>query len=159
MAAKRRKLIGGIIVIVVGAASVVLLAAGTLLSVGHAPWELWTAGAAALGLLTGFATGLSQDAGSGKSFVTFVGAGILVPLLGGVGALFERTQAVTEKSTYAGTQIVEKTTTTMTSLSEGSYHPLAVMGSFFTVFAILAIVGIIGGILLRDGGDLELRTR
>ena len=44
----------------------------------------------------------------------------------------------------------------MTSLSDGSLHPLAVLGSFFVVFGLFAILGIIGGVLLRDGGLPEV---
>jgi hypothetical protein len=141
-----------------GAVIVVSLAAGILSVFPDQPGRLWMAGAAALGLLSGFSTGVSTEAGSGKEFVKFLGTGILVPILGGVGILLERTQEVTENSTYSGTQLVERTTTTVTSATEGSLPALAVLGSFFVAFALLALLGIVGGVLLRKSGAIEVRA-
>ena len=120
----------------------------------HSPERLWLAGAAALGLLTGFATGLSGESGSGKQFVAFVGTGILVPILGGVGAVLVRSERVTEKSTYAGNQLVEKTTETIPA--EGSLDPMAVVGSFFVLFALFGALGLIGGALLKKAGVIQI---
>ena len=157
MSGKDWQLTGGIGLLVVGAAIVFYLAGWTVrVAVDEPPGPLWIAGAAALGLLSGFATGLSKDPGSGKGFVTFVGTGILVPILGGVGALLERTQQMTERSAYSGTQLVVKTTKTVTLPSDGLPHPLAVLGSFFVAFALLAVLGLIAGVLLRKGGAIEL---
>ena len=122
------------------------------------PLRAWLAGAAALGLLTGFTTGLSSHAGSGIEFVKFLGAGILVPLVGGASALIARPQQVTEKSTYSGTQLVEKVTTTVTS-SDAAIHPLTILGSFFLVFAAIAILGILGGVLARSAGLPEIKLK
>ena len=127
-----------------------VVAVGCFFVFNEPPLRLWLAGAAALGLLTGFTTGLSSHAGSGVEFVKFLGAGVLVPLVGGVSALIARPQQVTEKSVYTGTQLSEKITTTVT-LSDAAIHPLAVLGSFFLAFALVAIVGIIGGVLAREG--------
>jgi len=56
-------------------------------SADQTPERLWMAGAVALGLVSGFTTGLSKQPGSGTEFVKFLGAGILVPILGGLAAL------------------------------------------------------------------------
>ena len=115
--------------------------------------RLWMAGAGALGLVSGFTTGLSTDAAGKTEFMKFLVAGVSVPLLGGVAALMGKTQEVTENSTYSSTQLVEKTTKTVTSLSDGSLHPLAVVGSFFLMFGVVAILGIVSGMLLRKNSQ------
>jgi hypothetical protein len=145
-------LLFGTIIILAGAVIVVCLACGIIPVPSDHPIQLWMAGAAALGLLTGFTTGASADLGSGKEYVKFVGTGILVPIFGAVGTLLERTQKVTENSTYSGAQLVEKITTTLTPLAEGSLTPLTALGSFFVAFALFALLGIVGGVLLRIGG-------
>ena len=117
----------------------------------------WAAGAGALGLVSGFITGLSTAEGSGKAFITFLGTGLLVPILGGVGAFLGQTESVTETSTYLNDHLIKKTTDTVTSFSDGDLlHPLAVLGLFFLAFTALAIVGIVGGVLLRKGKLLEV---
>jgi hypothetical protein len=105
--------------------------------------------------MCGFATGITTEAGSGRQFVQFVGSGILIPILGSVGAILNKTQEVTEKSTYADTQLIQKTTTA-TSYSESSLHPLAVMGSFFVAFALLALLKVVAGALIRKSGLIDL---
>jgi len=140
----------GTLVMVAGVVIILCLAGGKV-SVAGDRGPMWIAGAAALGLVSGLTTGLSTHAGSGQAFVTFVGAGILVPILGGVAALLSNTQVVTEKSTSSG-PLTEKTTETSTLRSDGFLDPLAVVGSFFVVFALLAILGLFGGVLLREAG-------
>ena len=132
-------------------AGVVAIAFALFCGAGELPLRVWLAGAGALGLVTGFTTGLSENPGSGMEFVKFLGAGILVPLVGGVSALLARSQRVTENSTYADAQVVEKVTETVTS-SDAMLHPLTVLGSFFVMFALVAILAIIGGLLLRKAG-------
>jgi hypothetical protein len=121
-------------------------------NLGHFTVRLWMAGAGSLGLVSGLITGLSDEDGSGKAFMTFIGTGLLVPILGGVAALLGHTETVTEKSAFLNNQLVKKTTETASSLSDSILHPLAVLGSFFLAFGILAILGIVGGMLLRTGG-------
>lgn len=152
MLAKTCKLVGGIVITLLGLL-VVFLAYKLLPGFPDRPsaW-FWITGAAALGLVSGLTTGLSENPGSGTSFMTFLGAGLLVPIIGGVAALLEQTVEVTEKSTYLSDQLVEKTTMTVTSFSDGSVHPLAVLGSFFLVFGVVAVLGIVGGALLRESG-------
>ena len=143
--------IAGIVLASLGIIVVVLLVNGVIGLTTEAA-RLWVAGAAALGLVTGFTTGISEQAGSGQEFVKFIGAGILVLLLGGVATLLVNKEVVTEKFDYSGTQLMLKTTTTETPISDGFLHPIAVLGSFFTVFAVLAVVGIFAGMLLRKSG-------
>jgi len=92
----------------------------------------WLAGAGSLGLVSGLITGLSDTKGSGKAFMTFVGTGLLVPLLGGVATLPEDTNRVAEKSTYDNTYLVEKTTETISSLSDNFLDPVGVLGSLLS---------------------------
>jgi vacuolar-type H+-ATPase subunit I/STV1 len=115
---------------------------------GQFSMRLWMAGAGALGLVSGFITGFSSSSDSGKAFTTFISTGLLVPILGGVAALLGDTEKVTEKTTYLNSNIVEKTTETVSSISDNLLHPLAVLGSFFLAFGVLAILGIIAAKLL-----------
>ncbi len=153
MATGAGKLLGGIAIMVIG---VLVVFFGHNLIQGlldHPPVRLWMAGAGALGLVGGLITGLSDKEGSGTAFMTFIGTGLLVPILGGVAALLGNTETVTEKSTYDNnSHVVERTTETISSLSDNLMHPLAVLGSFFLAFGVLAILGIIGGALLKKGG-------
>jgi len=146
-----KKRLAGILLSVLGISIVVLLLTGHL-GLSNEADRLWVAGAAALGLITGFTTGISEQAGSGEEFVKFIGAGILVPLLGGVASLLVHKQVVTEKSEYTGTQLTLKTTTTETPTPDDMLHPIAVLGSFFAAFGVLAVIGLIAGMLLRLGG-------
>ena len=113
-------------------------------------------GAAAIGLLTGFATGASKKAGSTGEFVTMVGTGILVPILAGLSEFLGKTQKTTEYSTYLESHLVEKTTTIVNQPSSGSISTMAALGSFFLAFSLLAVIGLIGGSLLRKGESVEL---
>ena len=110
---------------------------------------LWAAGAAALGFLSGFTTGLSKAEGISTEFVKFIGAGILVPLVGGVAALLNKSETVIESSTYSGTLISTKHTTTVAWFPEPLLHPMAVLGSFFVAFGIFACLGVVSGTLIR----------
>lgn len=142
----------GIALTLGGAAVVVAVAAGRIpLFPNSLEGQLWMAGGAGLGLLTGLATGISKEGGGTGKLVGFVGTGLVVPLLGGVGALLVTREEVVESFVYEDAQLVEQTTTTITTLSEGSLHPLAVLGAFFLGFAILAIVGVMAGVYLKAG--------
>jgi hypothetical protein len=124
--------VGGIVLLLLGVAVIVSV-----------PWwgpddislRVWMSGAGALGLLSGFTTGFSSRAGSGSEFLKFLGAGILVPLIGGSAALIARAQDVDAQLESAP-----------------SADPLIVLGSFFLVFGLVAILGILSGVLLRRGG-------
>ena len=151
------KIWGGTILMGIGLAVIAVLASGWIsVFPDSPPVRLWLAGAGALGLVSGFITGLSKADGSGPAFMTFLGTGLVVPLLGGVAALLGQTEEVTETSTYLNSQLAEKTTKTVTSVSDGSLHPISVLGSFFLVFSVLAIVGVVGGALLKKGGLPEI---
>ena len=131
--------------------AVVLVLAGVLGPSNDAA-RLWTAGAMGLGLSVGLTTGLSKQEGSSREFMKFVSAGVVVPILGAIGAFLVKNEEVSELSTYEGTQLVEKTTTTVTSFSNDLLQPFAILGLFFGAFALLAVVGITSGILLRRAG-------
>ena len=151
------QLVIGAVCLVLGMVGVAYLGAkDALLGESELPARLWVVGAAALGLLTGLVTGLTKEAGSGKQFVAFIGTGLVVPLLGGVGALLARSQEVVERTRYAGTQIVQRSTLTSTIVSENSIHPLAVLGSFFVAFSFAAIIGVVAGALLRMSTAVEV---
>jgi ribose/xylose/arabinose/galactoside ABC-type transport system permease subunit len=150
-------LAAGIVVILLGALAVIFIPNWFLDDLTQSPVWLWMAGAGALGMVSGLTTGLSTEKGSGQAFVTFLGTGLLVPILGGVAAFLGQTEKVTEESTYANDQLVKKITETVTSFSDGPLlHPLAVLGSFFLAFGVLAILGIIGGALLRKSRLIEI---
>ena len=112
---------------------------------------MWLAGAAALGLITGFTTGASETAGAGASLVSFVSAGVLVPILGGIAALLKQPEITKESSTYSGEHVTQKVTEVATQLHATEFHPLWVAGSFFVVFSLMAIVGIALGVRRRVG--------
>ena len=119
----------------------------------------WLAGAAAIGFLSGFTTGASTNAGSGMEFVKFIGTGILIPILGGAGTLYIGEKAYTEKNVYSSSDnLIEQTTNTATSFPNALLHPLAVMGLFFAVFALLAVIGIVAGAALREAKLIEIKT-
>lgn len=153
----RSHLVTGILVILVGGSTVICILNSVLDDLTQSPVWLWMAGAGALGMVSGLIAGLSKEKGSGKAFITFLGTGLLVPLIGGVAAFLGQTERVTEESTYSNGQLVKKITETATSFSDGSLlHPLAVLGSFFLAFGVLAILGVIGGALLRKSGLIEI---
>ena len=124
--------IGGIVFLLLGVVVIISV-----------PWwgpddislRVWMSGAGALGLLSGFTTGFSSRAGTGGEFLKFLGAGILVPLIGGAASLIARAQDVDAQLESAP-----------------SADPLIVLGSFFLVFGLVAIAGILSGVLFRRGG-------
>ena len=124
---------------------------------GQAIGRLWIAGAAGIGFLSGFTTGVSNDTGSGKEFVKFIGTGVLIPILGSGGTLLIGIKEYTEKNVYLQDKLTEQTTRTVTTFSDGLLHPIAVLGSFFVGFALLAVVGIIAGALLRAENLMDVK--
>jgi len=125
-------IVGGAVALLIGALAVITV-----------PWwgpedvslRIWMAGAGAIGLLSGFTTGLSEKAGTAGEFLKFIGTGVLVPLIGAIAALMARAQDVAADLE-----------------SSPSADPLVVLGSFFLVFGVLGILGIVAGALLRRGG-------
>lgn len=103
---------------------------------------IWLAGAAALGLVTGFTTGASQKAGAAEQLMGFISGGILVPILGAVASLLKQPETTTSVITITNPPT--------------EMHPLWVAGSFFALYSIFAIIGIVLGVRRRnetkDGG-------
>lgn len=147
----KQGILAGALIAIIALVVAVLFATGVWGPSDDAP-RLWTAGAMALGLSVGLTTGLSNKDGSGQEFVKFVSVGVVIPVLGAVGALLVKRDGVSERWTYDGTVLVEKITTTETSFSNDLLNPFSVLGLFFTGFAVFAVVGIVAGVLLRDGG-------
>jgi hypothetical protein len=118
---------------------------------------MWFAGAAALGLLTGYTTGASEQPGTAGEFLKFLGAGILVPFIGGVASLLQRPQVTTESYTYVGTQVAQKLTEVKNLSGVGVFHPLSVLGGFFALYGLSAILGIVIGARHREKGVASIK--
>jgi len=88
---------------------------------------LWLSGAAALGLLSGYTTGASDQTGTASEFLKFVSGGVLVPLLGGAAGLVQGSEKASESYSYLDGQLVEKVTATSGPLHATVFHPLAVL--------------------------------
>ena len=146
---------GGKVLVAAGGAAVIVMAVVAALQAS--PMMLWVAGAAALGLLAGFTTGLSQQTGVGLEFVKFLGAGLVIPLVGAVAVILNKTQSATETYSYSGTNLDKKVTLTQTEFPDKLSHPLAILGLFFSAFAIFAVVGVIAGSLLKKAGVIEVK--
>jgi hypothetical protein len=116
-----------------------------------APQFAWVLGAGALGLMAGLVTGASTQTGIGGQFLTFVSGGILVPLFGGIVALMQFRQGSQEAYTYVGEKIATKTTSVVVPGVE-HLHPIWVLGAFFVLYGCGAVVGIVGGMALRESG-------
>lgn len=151
MSSKKTKVGWGIAIGVCAFVVVVLFATGALGPADDAV-RLWLAGAMGLGFSVGITTGMSNQPGSAQEFLKFASAGVMVPIFGAIAALLEKSQEVKEVSRYDGTQLIERTTNTVTSFSNGLLNPFAVLGLFFVGFASFAALGIATGILLRKGG-------
>ena len=77
---KQRQIVIGIILLAAGVVGAVLLLIGVIpVNSG----KMWLAGAAAIGLLGGYATGASEKAGTATEFTKLLGTGLIVPVLGG----------------------------------------------------------------------------
>lgn len=150
------KLDGRIIAIVI----VVLLPLVTLVMLLILPIQetakitvLWLAGGAALGFLSGFTTGASEQTGTAAEFLKFLSAGVLVPLIGGVTALLRAPQ-ITKETTTSTAGVTEKVITTGPSTEGILLHPLSVLGSFFLVYSLFAVLGIGVGMFTREKGHV-----
>lgn len=111
---------------------------------------MWLVGAGALGLLSGFTTGASSQAGTAAEFLKFLSGGIVVPILGAVAALLQQRQKTVESFTYTGDQITEKVTEVTIPSQFAEFHPLWVLGSFLFAYGFLAVLGIVLGVSCRN---------
>jgi hypothetical protein len=149
----------GILLLSVGVSAIIWLAWPLSLS-GSDLLRFWLAGGGALGLLTGYTTGLSKETGSGIEFVKFLSAGLVVPIIGALAALLSTTETVTiSEYSGSGAQPLKKITETVASLSDASLHPAAALGSFFAVFGLFAVLGLTAGALFREGNVITLPLR
>jgi hypothetical protein len=103
---------------------------------------LWLSGAASLGLLSGYTTGVSTENGTASEFLKFISGGVFVPLLGAVGVLVS-SQRDTER------QSLEKVTE---ASAPAAFFPLAVLGGFLAFYSFFAMAGIILGVWHRSRG-------
>lgn len=112
---------------------------------------MWLLGAAALGLVSGFTTGASEQAGAAAQLIAFISGGVMVPILGGVATLLKQPETTTETNTYSGEQLLQKITAITATSQASELHPLWVAGSFFAVYSIFAIIGVAVGVRRRNG--------
>jgi hypothetical protein len=96
----------------------------------------WFGGAMALGLLSGFTTGASQETGAGTELMKFLAGAIIAPLLGSVVSL-------TSPTSTAPTPTI---------------HPMWALGAFFLGFGSAAMLGILIGMLFREK-KLEIKQK
>lgn len=113
---------------------------------------LWLSAAGALGLLSGYTTGASDENGTASEFLKFLSGGLLVPLFGGVAGLVSGSEKVTESYRYVDGQLVEKVTDTQGALQTIASHPMAVLGGFIVFYSVFAAAGIVLGIHHRSKG-------
>jgi hypothetical protein len=115
---------------------------------------IWVMSAAALGLLSGFSTGASQNVSPRLQVVTLLSTGIIVPILGGIVALLEQPETTTETNTYSGEYLIKKVTEITVPNQATELHPIWVAGSFFAAYCIAAMIGsAVGGGGRNDGGQ------
>jgi hypothetical protein len=149
----------GLVLILGGVVVILVLNSELLNPSGSSAATLWLAGAGGLGLVSGFTTGNSAQTGTASEFLKFLSAGIVVPMVAGAVTLLEFRTGTTETWTYAG----EKTTshTTSITLPEGyeHFHPLWVLGGFFLMYGIAAVIGAVLGAVLRGLGIEIKMTR
>lgn len=130
-----------------------------LLTPGYDSLLPWTAGGAALGLLSGFVTGASEEQGSGAEFLRFLSGAIVLPLLGALPTLLEGPERVTERYVYAGDQVAEKVVETRLIEATGYVAPLHIIGTFLVAYSIMAIIGIVVGADARKSNRIVIRYR
>ncbi|HUF68933.1 MAG TPA: hypothetical protein VMM79_09860, partial [Longimicrobiales bacterium] len=137
----------------------IVVAALRLLTPGYDSLLPWTAGGAALGLLSGFVTGASEEQGSGAEFLRFLSGAIVLPLLGALPTLLEGPERMTERYVYAGDQLAEKVVETRLIEATGYVAPLHIIGAFLVAYAIMAISGIVIGADARKADHIVIRYR
>ncbi len=120
---------------------------------------LWLAGGAALGLVSGFTTGASNQTGIGSEFLKFISAGIITPLLGGIVTLLQFRKEMVETSRYEGGQLVQRTTADVIPEGYVPIHPLWMLGGFFLMYGIFAVVGVVIGAVLRQQKLIEIKIK
>jgi hypothetical protein len=112
----------------------------------------WLGGAAALGVLSGFTTGASEHTGTASEFLKFLSGGVVVPLLGGLGAMIGQAQQTTESFVYDGEKVLQHVTQVGLDSVTTSLYPLGVFGGFLLAYSLSAVLGIILGAKFRVGG-------
>lgn len=112
----------------------------------------WLGGAAALGVLSGFTTGVSDHTGTASEFLKFLSGGVVVPLLGGLGAMIGQAQRTTESYVYDGDNVLQHVTEAGLDSVTTSLYPLGVFGGFLLAYSLSAVLGIILGAKFRTGG-------
>jgi hypothetical protein len=137
----------------------IVVGAVWLLTPGYDSLLPWTAGGAALGLLSGFVTGASEEQGSGAEFLRFLSGAIVLPLLGALPTLLEGPERVTERYVYAGDQVAEKVVETRLIEATGYVAPLHIIGTFLVAYSIMAIIGIVVGADARKSNRIVIRYR
>jgi len=115
--------------------------------------SIWLAGAAALGLLSGFTTGASKQPGISGEFIKFLSGGILVPLTAAIATALKGPATTTETYEYLGELVAKKVTEVTTPPQMDLLSPLSVLGSFFVVYSLLAILGILLGASQKKKSD------
>jgi len=113
---------------------------------------VWLVGAGALGLLSGFTTGASEKAGAASEFLKFLSAGVVIPLLGGMGTMMGQHPTTTETFQYADGQVIQHVTQSALDSAEAVLYPVGVFAGFLLVFGLFATFGIILGAKFREGG-------
>ena len=146
-------LVGGLI------PGAIVVAAVPLLTPARDGLLLWTAGGAAIGLLSGFVTGASEAQGSGAEFLRFLSGAIVLPLFGALPALLEGPERTTERSVYTGEQLTEKVVETGLIDPASYVAALHVIGAFLVAYSIMAIIGIVIGSDARKADRVVIRYR
>jgi len=115
---------------------------------------VWLAGAAGLGLVTGYTTGASNRDGTVADYLTFLSGGVLVPLLGAAAGLTQSTETMSETYTYYDDtmQVATKVTETVHQTAHGYLYPVVVIGGFLAAYSALAIGGLLIGAYHRGNG-------
>jgi hypothetical protein len=113
---------------------------------------VWIAGAGALGLLTGYSTGVSETSGTTTEFLKLIGPGVVIPVLAGIATVVNQPKTTTETFVYVGSQVSSKTTAVTLSSEFAHLHPLALFASFFLFYSTLAVAGILLGVSDREEG-------
>jgi len=113
----------------------------------------WIGGAGALGLLSGYTTGNSNQPGTASEFLKFLSGGVLVPLVGGIVAVVQQPHKTTETTTYTGDHVTQQVTETTFSSPSAHLYPLGLLAGFFIAYSMFAIVGVLLGVENRARGS------
>jgi hypothetical protein len=116
---------------------------------GISNWKylsIWLTGAGAIGLLSGYTTGVSKQKGVTGEFMKFISGGILVPLVGGIATLMKEPVNNIERYSYTDNVLTEKITSTTLQSQNTHYDALVILGGFLLVYCFLATIGIYLGV-------------